>query len=195
MVVVTGAMFPNRAPYTIPSETLLSALAEPDRLAVYLSPGIGPLPRRSTPEQPEFVRLAVLTGAPLAAVQAAGEAWVASATRLGLGPVTAIDVEELVAPPPGSPWAPAPAEARAELLRVGVEQLLGLQPEVAVFQINDEFGADLLARVQAELAAGEGWLDVYTLENLVFATLTYRLLVHPGEAVVVTAAQRPTWSM
>src|SRR5690606_37687401 len=59
----------------------------------------------------------------------------------------------------------------------------------------DEFGAGLLARIQAELASRAGGMDVHTLEALVFASLTYRLLIHPGEAGVVTAGPDEGWSV
>lgn len=188
-------MIPNRAPQSIPPETLLSALAEPERLVLYLSRGLGPPPRRLTPEQPEFVRVAVMTSAPLAGVQAAREEWLARGSELVGGRLEDIEAGELVAPPAESRWAGVPAAGRAKLLVRGAELLVSLAPEIGVFHINDEFGAGLLVRVQAELMAGEGWMDVHTLEHLVFASLTYRLLVHTGEAVVVTGTHEATWSL
>jgi hypothetical protein len=64
----------SRAPQSIDPEVLSAALAEPERLAAYLSQGTGP-EGQVQGEQPEFVRVAVLTRAVPAALQAAGEAW------------------------------------------------------------------------------------------------------------------------
>lgn len=188
-------MIEDRAPQAIEPETLLAALAEPGRLALYLSNGQGPPPRGWPHGQPEFVRVAVLTTAPLAAVQAAREAWQAAAEELAGGPLRAIEPAELVLPGAGSRWASVAAEARAGLLHRGVELLLSLAPEIGVFHITDEFGAGLLVRVQTALATGEGLMDVRLLEHLVYASLTHRLLVHTGAAVVVAETVEPTWSL
>jgi len=171
----------SRAPLSIDPEVLLAALAEPERLALYLSQGTGPGLRNG--EQPEFVRVALLTRASPAAVQAAAEAWLAAGETLGVGPLRRIEAIELVAPTRASPWAAVPADDRATLLRGGVTSLLALAPELGVFHVNDEFGAGMLLRLQSGAATGEPRLDARLLEHLVFAALTYRLLVHTGEAV------------
>ncbi|MCY1057457.1 hypothetical protein [Nannocystis sp. SCPEA4] len=183
----------SRAPQSIDPEVLSAALAEPERLAAYLSQGTGP-GGQVQGEQPEFVRVAVLTRAAPAAVQAAGEAWLAAAEALGVGPLRRIEAIELVAPTPGTAWAGMPADRRAALLRRGLTSLVALAPEVGVFHINDEFGAGMLLRLQSGAATGESRLDARLLEHMVFAALTYRLLTHAGEAVVVTAANDGTWS-
>jgi hypothetical protein len=188
-------MLSNRAPQAVDRELVLATLAEPERLGLYLSPGFGPSPAVRGPEQPEFVRVGVLTSAPPEQLQAGCEAWRAAAEGLLAGPLPQIEARQLLAPTADSGWAEVPAEQRAELLRRGIELLLEVAPEVAVFHITDEFGAGMLVRIQSGLSAGEPRLDAALLEHMVFASLTYRLLAHPGEAVVVTGAEDGTWSL
>lgn len=188
-------MIEDRSPRPIEPETLLSALAEPGRLALYVSNGQGPPPRGWPHEQPEFVRLALLTTTPPATIETALASWQAAGEALVGGALRTFDPAELVLPGAGSRWTAVPAEGRAGLIRQGAELLLSLAPEIAVFHVSDEFGEGLLNRVQAALATGEGLLDVRLLEHLFYATLTYRLLVHAGEAVVVAETLEPTWSL
>lgn len=182
------------APQSIEPEVLLAALAEPERLTLYLSRGAGPAPRPSAHEQPEFVRVAVVTSWQPATLQAEREGWSRAAEALGVGPLRGIEAAELLAPPAGSSWAAVAGAKRAALLERGVELLLAAAPELAVFHVNDEFGGGMLLRLQSGLAKGEPRMDSALLEHMIFASLTYRLLVHTGEAIVVTAANDGTWS-
>ncbi|WAS99369.1 hypothetical protein [Nannocystis punicea] len=186
-------MHDSRAPQSIDPEVLRAALAEPERLALYLSRGLGLGDLRGV-QQPEFVRVAVLTtvSPPLLQVERAG--WLATAAGLGAESLPRFEGLGLVAPPAGSAWAKVATETRAALLRLAVGSLLAAAPEVAVFHITDEFGAGMLLRLQSGLTAGESRLDTRLLEHVVFAALTYRLLVHSGEAVVVTPGDEATWS-
>jgi hypothetical protein len=188
-------MIADRSSRPLDPETLQAALAEPHRLALYLSYGHGPPPPREPRVQPEFVRVAVMTSAPWTAVQAAREAWLAEAARRVAGPLRTIEPAELVLPGSGSRWAAVPGEARAGLVGRGIELLLSLAPEIGVFHIDDAFGGGMLGRVQLARATGEAVLDVSLLEHLVYASLTHRLMVHPGEAVVVAEAVDSTWSL
>lgn len=185
----------NRAPEAIDPEVLLATLAEPERLTLYLSPGFGPSPAVRGPEQPEFVRVAAMTSVPPAGLESACEEWWAAAEELGVGRLPRIEARQLLAPAADSSWAAVPEKARAGLLRRGIELLLELVPEIAVFHITDEFGAGMLVRVQSGLTSGEPRLDARLLEHMVFASLTYRLLSHAGEAVVATASEDGTWSL
>ncbi|PCC75266.1 hypothetical protein SAMN02745121_04011 [Nannocystis exedens] len=186
-------MHDSRAPQSLDPEVLRAALSEPERLGLYLSRGLG-LPAESGEGQPEFVRVAVLTTTPPPALQADRQAWRAAAAGLGAGPAPRLAGLDLVAPPTGSPWAQVAPETRAALLRLAVSWLLATAPELAVFHITDEFGGGMLLRLQSGLAAGEPRLDARLLEHMVFAALTYRLLIHSGEAVVVTPGEEATWS-
>lgn len=186
-------MHDSRAPQSLDPEVLRAALSEPERLGLYLSRGLGGAAEGGE-GQPEFVRVAVLTTTPPAVLQTDRQAWRAAAAGLGAGGSPRLTAIELVAPPVGSPWAEVAAERRAALLRLAVQSLLASAPELAVFHITDEFGAGMLVRLQSGLALGEPRLDARLLEHMVFAALTYRLLVHSGEAVVVTAGDEATWS-
>lgn len=178
----------------IPPELLLSMLDAPGQ-ALYLSHGYGPWPTTRADEPPQHVRVAVTPGAPLAAVQAAGEAWLAAARPVAPWPLLALDADELAAPSAGSSWAAIAEAERAALLVRGAELLVGLAPEIAVFHLTEAQGGVLLARVRASLATGTERMDAIVLEHLMFAAITARRLKQAGEAVVVAEARDSTWSI
>lgn len=182
---------PDPLAQSIAPESLLSTLAEPQRAGLYLSHGFGPAPGRPL----EHVRVAVMPGAPFAAVQAAGEAWVAAARPVVPWPLTAIDPDELVAPSAGSPWSAIAEPVRAALLLRGAELLADLAPEIGAFHMNDALGGVLLARVRASLAAGLPPMDTVVLDHLMYAAITARLLRRTDEAVVIADAGDSTWSI
>lgn len=185
---------PDSGILDLPPQELLSAAAAPDRLVLYASRGFGPRPETGPFEPVEHVRVAVVPPAgAFAATEAARQTWreLAEATAgTGLEELVAADIAE---PGDDSPWAATPAEARAAVLTRGVELLVGLVPDLAVFHLTDTQGPRLLGRVRASRAAGVPSLDAVVLEHLFYAALARRLAVHVGEALVVVDAPESTW--
>ncbi|MDC0723101.1 hypothetical protein [Nannocystis bainbridge] len=183
----------SRGSQSVDPEELRAALGEPGRLGLYLSRGVG-LESERGEGQPEFVRVAVLTSVSPPALEAKRMAWRAAVAGLGVESLPAIAGVELVAARAGSAWSWVGPETRAAVLRLAVRSLLAAEPEVAVFHVTDEFGGGMLPRLQSGRTAGEPRLDARLLEHVVFAAVTYRLMVASGEAVVVTPGDDETWS-